>query len=229
MIGDESRKRPGGRVGANHLPSPEPGPHAVRPPPGEAPARLSAGLWAANLAAVLPFLGLGAAALFLWGWGFSCGTGSTFERTTPFKEEIMSQRSKAITLDVDPESLAQLRQALPGGDFQTADGATADLLERDWKLVVVGARARPGEALGLCRGLRSQAGRAHTPLLVLVPVGQETLVRAVLAAGADHCLVLPVRGAALARVTADARAEDHERRLDQDRYASAWQDDGGEG
>jgi DNA-binding response OmpR family regulator len=152
----------------------------------------------------------------------------------PFTEEIMRQRSRAVTLDVDPESLAQLRQALPGWDFQAADGATADLLERDWKpaaagLVVVGARARPGEALGLCRGLRSQAGRAHTPLLVLVPAGQEALVRPVLAAGADHCLVLPVRAADLARVVADARAEDNVRRLDQDRYASAWQDDGGEG
>jgi stearoyl-CoA desaturase (Delta-9 desaturase) len=52
-------------------PSPVAG-HAELPPPAEAPDRLSAGLWAANLAAVvLPFLGLGAAAVFLWGWGFS--------------------------------------------------------------------------------------------------------------------------------------------------------------
>src|SRR5579884_3653124 len=42
------------------------------PPPVGAPERLPLALWAANLAAVLlPFLGLGAAALFLWGWGFS--------------------------------------------------------------------------------------------------------------------------------------------------------------
>ncbi len=41
------------------------------PPLDAAPGRLSAGLWVANLSAVfLPFLGLGAAAAFFWGWGF---------------------------------------------------------------------------------------------------------------------------------------------------------------
>ena len=36
------------------------------------PGRLPLGLWAANLfAVVLPFVGLGAAVLFFWGWGFS--------------------------------------------------------------------------------------------------------------------------------------------------------------
>ena len=146
----------------------------------------------------------------------------------------MRPRPKVITLDVDPDSLARLREALPGWVFQAADEGAADLLGRDWEpaaagLVVVGPRARRGEALGLCRWLRVQAGRAHTPLLVLVPAGQEAQVRSVLAAGADHCLVLPVRATDLALVADDARAEDRERRLDQDRYTSAWQDDGGKG
>jgi stearoyl-CoA desaturase (delta-9 desaturase) len=36
------------------------------------PGRLPLGLWAANLfAVVLPFVGLGVAVFFLWGWGFS--------------------------------------------------------------------------------------------------------------------------------------------------------------
>src|SRR5207253_2758573 len=44
---------------------------AELPPRGQAPGRLPASLWVANLlAVVLPFLGLGAAAAFLWGRGF---------------------------------------------------------------------------------------------------------------------------------------------------------------
>jgi stearoyl-CoA desaturase (delta-9 desaturase) len=45
---------------------------AGAPEHAEAPERLSAGEWLTNfLAVLLPFLGLGAAALFFWGWGFS--------------------------------------------------------------------------------------------------------------------------------------------------------------
>jgi stearoyl-CoA desaturase (delta-9 desaturase) len=47
-------------------------PVAELPPLPEVPGRVSAGVYVANLlAVVLPFLGLGAAAVFLWGWGFS--------------------------------------------------------------------------------------------------------------------------------------------------------------
>jgi len=47
-------------------------PLAELPPAEAAPGRLPVGLYAANLlAVVLPLLGLGAAAVFLWGWGFS--------------------------------------------------------------------------------------------------------------------------------------------------------------
>jgi stearoyl-CoA desaturase (delta-9 desaturase) len=46
-------------------------PVAELPPVEKAPGRLSLGLWVANLLAViLPFLALGAAAVFFWGWGF---------------------------------------------------------------------------------------------------------------------------------------------------------------
>jgi len=46
-------------------------PVAELPPPGEANGRMSLGLWVATLLAViLPFLALGAAAIFLWDWGF---------------------------------------------------------------------------------------------------------------------------------------------------------------
>jgi stearoyl-CoA desaturase (delta-9 desaturase) len=47
-------------------------PAAELPPAAGAPGRLPLGLWTANfLAVALPLLGLGAAAIFLWGWGFS--------------------------------------------------------------------------------------------------------------------------------------------------------------
>jgi stearoyl-CoA desaturase (Delta-9 desaturase) len=46
-------------------------PAAEVPPLLRLPGRLPLGLWAANfLAVVLPLLGLGEAAVFLWGWGF---------------------------------------------------------------------------------------------------------------------------------------------------------------
>src|SRR3954447_4580025 len=47
-------------------------PDAERPPRAESPGRLSLGMRIANLLVVLlPFLALGAAVVFLWGWGFS--------------------------------------------------------------------------------------------------------------------------------------------------------------
>jgi stearoyl-CoA desaturase (Delta-9 desaturase) len=46
-------------------------PVAELPPRGTAPGRVSLAVWFVNLAAVVvPFLGLAAAVLFLWGWGF---------------------------------------------------------------------------------------------------------------------------------------------------------------
>jgi len=47
-------------------------PIAELPPREAAPGKLSPTLWVANLVAVvLPFVGLGAAVCFFWGWGFS--------------------------------------------------------------------------------------------------------------------------------------------------------------
>jgi DNA-binding response OmpR family regulator len=149
----------------------------------------------------------------------------------------MPDRPKVIAFDVDPDSLASLRQAFPGWAVEATDGATADALEHDWDpgaaaLLVVAGRDRVAETLGLCRGLRSQAGRARTPLLVLVPPDQETLVRAALDAGADGCLVLPVHAKQLvslvARVRAGHRPGRHTRSLDPAQQGDPWRDDGGE-
>jgi len=150
---------------------------------------------------------------------------------------MMQDRPKVIAFDVDTDSLASLRQAFPEWEVEATNGATPDSLEHDWSpgaadLLVVAARARVAETLGLCRGLRSQAGRAQTPLLVLVPPAQEALVRAALDTGADSCLVLPVNAKDLvsmvARVREGNRPGRHTLSLDRTQQGDAWQDDGGE-
>src|SRR5262245_58399539 len=86
--------------------------------------------------------------------------------------------------------------------------------------------------LGLCRGLRSQAGAAHTPLLVLVGPAQEALVSAALDAGANSCLVVPVQAEDLVSRVARARAGNrpgrHTLGLDRAQREDSWRDDGGE-
>ena len=149
----------------------------------------------------------------------------------------MPGRPKVIALDVDPTSLGSLRQAFPGLQVEAVHAATRESLARDWnpgeaRLLVVGARTDVTQTLGLCRGLRSQAGRAQTPLLVLVQPGREPLVRAALEAGADSCLVLPVHAqelvTMLSRALAGNRPGRHTLGLDQPQSDDEWRDDGGE-
>jgi DNA-binding response OmpR family regulator len=149
----------------------------------------------------------------------------------------MTERRKAIAFDVDAESLASLREALTGWEIEVTWGATTDSLDRDWApagadLLVVGARDEVAETLGLCRTLRSQAGRAHTPLLVLVPPGQQMLIGAALEAGARRCLLLPIHPkevtSLLARARAGNRPGRHTLGLDQPQAEDPWQEDGGE-
>ena len=149
----------------------------------------------------------------------------------------MPGRPKVIALDVDPASLESFHQAFPGWQVETVNGATRETLTPDWdpgeaSLLVVGARTDVTQTLGLCRGLRSQAGRARTPLLVLVQPGREPLVRAALEAGADSCLVLPVHAkelvTMLSRALAGNRPGRHTLGLDQPQSDDEWRDDGGE-
>jgi DNA-binding response OmpR family regulator len=149
----------------------------------------------------------------------------------------MSDRSKAVAFDLDPASLASLREALPEWEVEVVNGARAASLDRDWNpaaadLLVLGIRDQSAEALGICRGLRSQAGRAQTPLLVLVPPAQESLVKAVLEAGANSCLVLPVHAkdliSTLARALAGNRPGRHTLGLNRAQKEDQWRDAGGE-
>ena len=88
-------------------------------------------------------------------------------------ENAMQERLKAVAFDVDPASLITLRQAFPEWEVEAVVGATASSIDRDWNpkvadLLLVGVREGVADTLGLCRALRGQAGRAQTPLLVLI-------------------------------------------------------------
>src|SRR5262249_40065670 len=150
----------------------------------------------------------------------------------------MPSQPKVIAFDVDPATLDSLRRAFPEGEVEATNGATAGSLAQDRDpgavdLLVVGARDQAAETLGLCRALRSQAGRAQAPLLVLVGPAQDGLVRAALDAGAHSCLVLPVHPKDLVRALSRARAGNrpgrHTLGLDRAQREDSWRDDGGEG
>jgi CheY-like chemotaxis protein len=174
----------------------------------------------------------------------------------------MSHRMTAITFDLDAASLTSLREALPEWEIKVVNGATAASLFPDWNpgvadLLIVMAHEEVEETLGLCRFLvfcsgfsgdsrgeaaetaakhrswPNQTRRVDAPLLVLVPSGQEPLVRAALEAGADRCLVLPVHArevtSMLARVRHRDRPGQHTLNLGQAQAEDRWQDDGGQG
>lgn len=149
----------------------------------------------------------------------------------------MLNRPKAIAFDVDAESLVSLRHAFPQWEIEARNGATSGSLRADRspeaaELLVVGCRAQAGETLGLCRILRNQAGRAQTPLVVLVQSAQEAVVSAALAAGAHGCLVLPVHPKELVSMINRARTGNrpgrHTLSLYRAQLEDQWQDDGGE-
>ena len=149
----------------------------------------------------------------------------------------MTDQPKAIAFDVDPDSLKCLRAAFPEWTIQETNGASPDSLALDpnpaaANLLIVGSHSA-AEALGLCQGLRSQEGRALTPLLVLVPPAHQALVRAVLEGGANSCLVLPVHTADLVSMLARARQGNqpgrHTLELDRAQSEDRWRDEGGEG
>jgi peptidylprolyl isomerase len=129
------------------------------------------------------------------------------------------RRARAVAFDVDAASLASLREALPGWEIVTVNGASACSLARDWDpaaadLLVVGVADDATVTLALCRfvafctaysrdalpGIADAVEprellkrlRVNAPLLVLVPPGRDALVAGALEAGAHSCLVLPI-------------------------------------
>ena len=80
------------------------------------------------------------------------------------------------------------------------------------------------------------AGRvpiADPPLLVLVPAGQESLVKATLEAGADGCLVLPIHAKQVASMVIRAHQAKqpgrHTLNVERAQAEDRWRDDGGQG
>jgi DNA-binding response OmpR family regulator len=145
---------------------------------------------------------------------------------------------KAVAFDVDTASLTSLGTALPGWQIEIVNGGNVSALTRNWNpgtadLLVVGGHDDATSTLGLCRGLRSQVGRAHIPLLVLAPAGQEYLVAAALEAGAHSCLMLPINAKDVASMLVHARAGNrpgrHTLNLEGAQSEDRWQDDGGQG
>jgi hypothetical protein len=174
----------------------------------------------------------------------------------------MPDQLKAVAFDLDAASLVSLRAALPEWEIEMLSGVTASSLTHDWSsgeadLLVLKAREDQAETLGLCRFLtmggvfstdaqggdqeswrlqgtcQDQPGRENAPLLLLVPAGQESLVRAALEAGADTCLVLPVHAKAmastLARLRQGNRPGRHTLNLEPAQIEERWRDDGGQG
>lgn len=174
----------------------------------------------------------------------------------------MSNRYKAVAFDLDTASLNSIREGLPDWEIEVASGATAASLADEWDpgaadLLVVKARKDVAETLRLCRflafaggfstesregmtepvgprgGAQTQGRRPDAPLLVLVPPEQESLVRALLEAGADSCLVLPINAKEVASMLVRARQGNqpgrHTLDLECAQTEDRWRDDGGQG
>ena len=150
----------------------------------------------------------------------------------------MTERGRAIVFDVDEATVVSLRQAFAEWQVEVSDRATNDLLIEGRSLgvvdlLVLGPGANVAESLGLCRVLRKQPGSAHTPILMLVPLGEDGLVRAALEAGTTSCLVLPVHVKELASMVTRAREGNrpgrHTLNLNRAQEQDHWRDDGGQG
>jgi hypothetical protein len=155
------------------------------------------------------------------------------ERGIAFRDGVSCKPARVVAFDLETASLASLREALPGWEIDTINGATPASLASNWNpgaadLLVVSARSHVTEILGLCRFLSFCTGysteareagadtlgprenrpalRPDAPLLVLVSPGQEALVRAALEAGAHSCLILPISAKEVASMLARAGA-----------------------
>jgi PleD family two-component response regulator len=153
-------------------------------------------------------------------------------------EKQMSGQFKAIAFDVDASSLLSLRKTFPKWEIQVVHVTTTASLPLDLNLgapdlLVVGSREDEMETLSLCRRLRSQAGWSDIPLLALVPSATAALVKDVLEAGANSCLILPIHAEGVASMLVRAQAGNqpgrHTLNLSRAQTEDSWRDDGGQG
>jgi AmiR/NasT family two-component response regulator len=171
----------------------------------------------------------------------------------------MSEQLRAVTFDMDDTGLTALKRALPGWKVDAVNEATARAANHDWDagrtdLLVVMSGHEPAETLALCRllvasslfttnqeeatdlwrdALEKRADGADPPLLVLLRTDQQSLAQAMLDAGADGCLMLPIDAKELANMLAQARQGNrpgrHTRGLDRAQCDDSWRDNGGQG
>ncbi len=149
----------------------------------------------------------------------------------------MSHQLRALALNVDAESLASLKDALPGWAVETAvkslrpGDALPDRGPID--LLVVGVQDDTGSVTEVCRSLRRSPSVEGVPLVVLVKSAQDGLVTEVLDAGADRCLVVPIDPKQIVDALATARNGNrpgrHTLGLAQAQQGDPWRDDGGQG
>jgi DNA-binding NarL/FixJ family response regulator len=89
------------------------------------------------------------------------------------------------------------------------------------------------KTLGLHRSRQNRERRPPSPLLVLVPPGGEDIVKAVLNAGAQSCLVLPIQAkevtSMLVRAQEGNQPGRHTLNLEKPQTEDRWRDDGGQG
>ena len=89
------------------------------------------------------------------------------------------------------------------------------------------------ETLGLNRGRGDRGRRPHTPLLVLVAPARKDIVPAILKAGAQNCLLLPINAKEVASMLVRAQRGNqpgrHTLNLEKSQTEDRWRDDGGQG
>jgi len=105
------------------------------------------------------------------------------------------------------------------------------VLARD-ALVVKDAEEEMPKTLGLHRYRQNVTRRPHSPLLVLIPPSQKSMVTDVLQAGAHSCLMLPINARDVADMLVHAQAGNqpgrHTLNLERPQTEDRWRDDGGE-
>jgi DNA-binding NarL/FixJ family response regulator len=151
-------------------------------------------------------------------------------------EEVNGATAASLTRDWNPGTVdlmvvkarAKLKETLDLCRFLVSSG----VLARD-SLEATDSQEELPKTLGLHRSRRNRARRPPSPLLVLVPAGRESIVKAVLKAGAQSCLMMPIDAKDVASMLVRAQEGNqpgrHTLNLEKAQTEDRWRDDGGEG
>jgi DNA-binding NarL/FixJ family response regulator len=151
-------------------------------------------------------------------------------------EEVNGATAASLTRDWNPGTVdllvvkarVKLKETLDLCRFLVSSG----VLARD-SLAATDSQEELPKSLGLHRSRHNRARRPPSPLLVLVPPGREGIVKAVLKAGAQSCLIMPIEPKDVASMLARAQEGNqpgrHTLNLEKAQTEDRWRDDGGEG